>query len=191
MPYTVVLPGGTSNYDFEAYVRVMDQLGVDWADTPRALEPETAARYLPIWERRADAERFAEALRQHAEQKGWRVVEVPPERISRGGLGPVEIKVGRQSDGFVYGLHPNSRRLIERAFPQAHLLRSVFVGTKPHEDFDTSQWQVIDQVARILTGLTPEQLEQLGGIRLYDPARDEVLRPGTRLACWRAWRRPT
>jgi hypothetical protein len=182
MPYTVVLPGGTSNDDFDAYIRIMRQQGVDRGHTLRTLEPETGARWLPVWKEEAAAERFAEALRKHSRNKAWRVEMVAPDQVSEGPLGPLDIVVGCQSDGFVYELDSNSQELVERVFPKARFIPAVMIGTEKKEAFETSQPDVIDRVALILTGLTPEQLQYLGGYRVYAPVGKRIL--------WTAMKRP-
>ncbi len=83
--------------------------------------------------------------------------------------GPLVIHVGRQSDGYAYELHPRSRRRIAALFPEAHLVSSLFVG----EDTEGALQQdsaILRQVATLLTGLNPDQIEGLGGVVLYDPA---------------------
>jgi hypothetical protein len=175
MPYTVVLPGGMGQYDHEAYVRVMNQQGVDRGHSLRTLEPQTGARWLPVWNEEDAAERFTAALRKHDKNNAWRVQEVAPEQMSEGPLGPLDIYVGCQGDGFVYELDWNSRKLLQLVFPRAHLVRSVMIGTEAKEPFEQSQPEVIDRVALILTGLTPEQLCCLGGYHVYDPVREKVL----------------
>jgi hypothetical protein len=85
---------------------------------------------------------------------------------------PLVIHVGRQSDGYAYELHPRSRRRIEARFPGAHLMSSLFVGVDNRSSLQQQEGAVLRQVATLLTGLTPEQLDELGGVVLYDPATD-------------------
>jgi hypothetical protein len=92
----------------------------------------------------------------------------PPE----GGL---QIDVGWQLDGGVYQLDLASIRKIQKAFPDAAIVGDMLIGyakTMDYRRFHQKYWQ---QIAQILTGLTPEQIGQLGGIRIFDPAADSEL----------------
>ncbi|MBY0522617.1 MAG: hypothetical protein K2R98_04440 [Gemmataceae bacterium] len=151
--------------------------------TSRTPEPATANRWLYVWAKREDAERFAKELRKRTKVKSWRVDELAEDLVSEGPLGPVDIYINCHRSGCTFGLPPNSRKLIQRKFPDARLTPRVSVGhdaadqTEGH--MDGSVW---DHVALILTGLTREQLEELGGYRVYEPMRDRVLRKPPSLA---------
>jgi hypothetical protein len=41
--FTVTKPGGTKDYEYEAYTRLLEEIGVDVANVPRVPEPETTA----------------------------------------------------------------------------------------------------------------------------------------------------
>ena len=55
-----------------------------------------------------------------------------------GRSGPVEILVGRQSDGSSYSLHPNSLKLIRQRFPQIHPRPTVFIGSDTKVDMEAN-----------------------------------------------------
>jgi hypothetical protein len=91
------------------------------------------------------------------------------------------IVVGLQHDGGVYQLDPLSERRIEEAFPGANVLPVVVLGYRTEADFERTHRPHWEQVAKVLTGLTPEQIARLGGVRVYDPERNRVVwewRPG-------------
>jgi hypothetical protein len=185
MFYTVSREGGMDVHQFDAYVRSMNQWGIDIGHTRRTPEPGTRARWLPVWQDRAEAERFAEEL-QTRKDRNWRVYPVDESEVSEGGLGPVDVAIALGSDGCSYGLDPYSRRLIHKRFPNARPLQIVSIRTQMQPDYQTAHRHLWDQVVRLLTGLTDEQLDELGGYRLYDQDRKEFLRqpalPVTRVA---------
>ena len=81
------------------------------------------------------------------------------------------IHVGCQGDGYAYELHPRSRRLLEEHFPQVARVPSLFVGAddtaRPRQDD-----RILRHVAILLTGLTPEQAAELGGVVFYAPVAE-------------------
>jgi hypothetical protein len=86
----------------------------------------------------------------------------------------IDIAVGRQSDGGAYELEPLSRRLIDRRFPGLEPPGQVFVEYAKREDFERVHGPLWRHIALMLTGLTEEQLEELGGFRIFEPlARGE------------------
>lgn len=89
--------------------------------------------------------------------------------------------MGLQSDGGVYELDPLSRRLIERRFPGLEPPYQMFVGYPKRihhitrEEFERVQGSLWRQIALMITGLTDEQMEELGGFRIYDPRRSRFI----------------
>lgn len=176
MAFTVGLPGGARNFEFEAYIRLLEQQGVNITDTPRVVDPVAGDRWVYAWSNRATAEAFAAALRQESENEGWKVYELPGVKLSSGPLGPIEILVSRRSDGCTYSLTHTSRKLVRKRFPQAILAPNVLVATSSQADFEQSQRPIWSHVATILTGLSEDELRQLGGHRVIDWAAQRVLR---------------
>jgi hypothetical protein len=175
MGFTVTRPAGTKDAEFQEYIRLLRQQGVDLARAPRVLEPTTGRRWLYLWDNKEDAERFAGTLKKRTGDKGWQTEEVdaPP---SEGPLGPVLLQLGRQADGLVFGLHPLSRALIQSAFPRAFGSTSVFVDARRWQDFQKrggTPEELTWEMALALTGLTREQLQQLG-IELIDAETNET-----------------
>jgi hypothetical protein len=84
-------------------------------------------------------------------------------------MSSIVINIGRQSDGCTYQLHPRSRADIKKRFPAAQLVPTLFVGYDTQADFERLQGPLWKQIAMILTGLTWEQLEESGGVSMYDP----------------------
>jgi len=182
MGYTVTRPGNSKDFDFESYVRLLRQKGLDPARLPRVPEPETARRWLPVWPSQAEAQTFADELTKRTQDGTWEVVEVKAP-ASEGPLGPVEMQVGRQRDGWTFALHPLSRLMIQKVFPGSCRAPSVFIALEAGEDFLSAQADLgalSEQVALILTGLSSGKLlETFGGYRVYDlRAKKELFASG-------------
>jgi hypothetical protein len=175
MPFTVVREGGMNLDEYEAYMRLVHRRGIDVARTLRTPEPGTRGRWLPVWAERADAEQFARELSAPRKAPRWQVHAVKEEEVSEGALGPVDVSITCRRYSCTYGLHPFSRVLIHKKFPSARLLESVHVeaAVPPGEECQQFLW---DQVARMLTGLTEEQLGEVGGYRVYEPKGHKLLR---------------
>jgi hypothetical protein len=111
MGFTVTHPGGTKDAAFQAYARLLRQRGVDLGKLPRARDPISDRRWLYVWNTQADAQAFADELKEQTGDPTWEVVQVngPP---SEGPLGSVVIQMVRQADGLTFGLHPLSRAMI-------------------------------------------------------------------------------
>ena len=92
--------------------------------------------------------------------------------LSRDGL---LVLVGIQPDGGVYQLYPTSRLRVEEAFPRAKMFRSLVLHHRRDSDFEDWHGPVWERVVELLTGLTLDQIAQLGGVRIYDPEGDRVL----------------
>jgi hypothetical protein len=174
MAYTVGLPGGTRDFEFEAYVRLLEKKGVNVANTARAPDPTDKKRWLHAWQKKADAERFAAELRSETENARWQVYELPNGQHTVGPLGPIDIVVNRRSDGLSYGLSPISRKLISKCFPSATSAPSIFIAGAGQSDVDAHA-PLWDHIAVILTGLSETQIKQLGGYRVVDPVAKQVL----------------
>jgi hypothetical protein len=85
---------------------------------------------------------------------------------------PLVIHIGRQLDGYAFQLEPHSRAWLRQAHPGLHVARQVFVAFDTRRPFDELQGDVKGMVATTLTGLSPSELEALGGITFQDPSSD-------------------
>lgn len=90
--------------------------------------------------------------------------------------GPLVINMNRDYDGCIYALPPKSQLRIQQAYPEAQSLPMVFLGYKDRSDFERLHAPLWNQMASMLTGLTPEQLSLLGGVCLYDYPGKSVIR---------------
>ncbi len=178
MGFTVTRQGGTKDIEFEAYTRLLRQKGVDLARLQRVPEPGSGRRWLHVWNLQAEAQAFADELNKRMGDSAWDVVEVNGQS-SEGPLGPIELQVMRQADGWTFALHPLSRQTIQKVFPESCRRGSIFIRTETAQDFQTTQDDVADlaeQVAIILTGLSLDRITQtFGGYRVYDPVAKKEL----------------
>src|SRR5437868_5417001 len=124
--FTVTKPGGTTDYEFEAYIRLLEEIGIDVSRAPRTPEPETGGRWLHVWHRRPEAERFARELRIRTRDQSWFVQALEMEEESEGAIAPLEILAIRTREGTVFQLHPNTLERVSRGFPNARLAPEVF-----------------------------------------------------------------
>jgi hypothetical protein len=175
--FTVTKPGGIKGMeDYDAYLRILNRWGVDMTDMPRVLEEGRPNRWLYVFREREDAERFAKEVRAESRNKSWCVREFHTRHLSRGPLGPVVVEVGFQG-GCSFGLDWLSHDLIRKRFPHAQMVPGVYIEREGKADFEADHLESIwKHVTLLLTGLTEEELAELGGYRVYDPVNGVVLR---------------
>jgi hypothetical protein len=171
--FTVSKPGGLKDLEFVSYYHLMKDWDIDEFNMPRTPDPETGKRWLHVWDKREKAEQFAKELRQATKNRSWAVYEVEPELVSRGPIGPLEIHFGSQHSGYTYVLDTYTEEVIKHRFPQACQVMSVFIETDTTRDFEENQGPIWDYLAIILTGLTKEQLDEMGGYRIHHPITEE------------------
>jgi hypothetical protein len=177
MGFTVTRPDGTTDAAFQAYARLLRQMGKDLGRLPRVPEPGTGRRWLYAWSTKEEAQAFADALRQRTHDPSWEVVRVQAP-ASEGPLGPAVIQLVRQADGLTFGLHPLSRATIRSAFPQTiNPATSVTIDTPTWQDFRRTRGdlaELVREIAPSLTGLSREQLAALG-YAVVDADTDKTL----------------
>jgi hypothetical protein len=168
--FTVTKPGGTRDYEFEAYTRLLQESGVDVANVPRVPEPETQRRWLYTWTRKEEAEGFANELRHRTRDGSWHVHQFEIKEEARGPVAPLDIyEVHENEREFKYYLGPASRERVVRAFPHT----KVYPVTISQQNLESikqqhgEQWW--DQLSILVTGLSKEKVLSLGGYRLILP----------------------
>ena len=85
------------------------------------------------------------------------------------------IDVGRQLDGYTFRLHPRSKAELQKKFPGRHLLTSIYTSYERRYDFESIHGSALPHVAMVLTSLSEDQLEELGGVVFVDPVSEEEL----------------
>lgn len=165
MGFTVIRPDGITDAAFQPYARQLRQQGADLGRLRRVPEPETHRRWLPVWNTREEADTFADELRQRTGDDTWTVVEVNG-GASEGPLSPLLIQFSRQGDGLTLGVHPLSKALLRSSFPDAlGLISHAFIRADHWAEFSRrggglAEW--VRLTLPVLTGLSREQLEELG-----------------------------
>jgi hypothetical protein len=170
--FTVTKPGGTKDYEFEAYTRLLEEIGVDVANVPRIPEPGTSRRWLYVWRRRAEAEAFARELTLRTRDRSWHVHQFEIVEEVRGPVAPLDVyQVGNaEGQGVVYYLAPASRERVIRAYPHTRLYPNVTISNEDLEGIKRQHGDIWwEQVRILLTGLTKDQVLALGGYRVILP----------------------
>jgi hypothetical protein len=165
--YTVTKPAGTRDREFKAYTRLLEEVGIDVANSPRVPEPGTGRRWLYAWKKRIEAERFAAELRRRTGDGGWIVREVESPAEDRGPVAPLEIASVPEQDGFMYYLTPASRERVVAAFPGTKLPAGFTIAICVQQDAlrdKGDDWWM--ELARLLTGRSDEEIDSLGGVRV-------------------------
>jgi hypothetical protein len=170
--FTVTKPGGTKDYEFEEFTRLLEDIGIDVANVPRIPEPGTGKRWLYTWRRKEEAVGFAHELKKRTRDGSWLVYHFDTKEESRGPVAPLDIYEVREAEGrrFMYYLAPASRERINRAYPHTTLSPSISIS---ESDFDGVRRQHGERwwnrVCILLTGLTDTQVRSLGGYRIILP----------------------
>ena len=165
--YTVTKPMGTRDSEFEAYTRLLEDVGIDVSNSPRVAEPGTDRRWLYAWQKRIEAERFADELRHRTGDADWMVYQSEGASEERGPVAPLDIARIPDKGGYTYYLTPASRERIAAAFPGAGLPANLNFPIGVEQDFLREKgdegWM---EIARLLTGRTDDEIEALGGVRV-------------------------
>jgi hypothetical protein len=179
--YTVRKSSGpNTDKEFQAFVDLLQDIGIDVANVPRTPEPGTPNRWLYVWQDRALAERFARELGTRLRDRSWVVheFELPGDRLpdeSRGPLVPLTIFSIPTSEGTEFRLESASQERIRTHFPNAHLAGQVTFPHQIREDYERQHGPVWGQVIILLTGIPDEAIARLGGVRIVDEEDDRVL----------------
>src|SRR5207253_535320 len=134
MGFTGFRPGGMKDAEFQAYARLLRQMGKDLGKVPRVAEPDTNRRWLYVWNTKEEAQAFTEEMKERTGDAAWHVLELAAP-ASEGPLGPLVLQLARQATGLTFALHPLSRALLKSAFPRAVGMTSVFLDLAAWQDF--------------------------------------------------------
>ena len=173
--YTVYKPKGTKDQEFEAYTRLLEDVGINVADSPRVPEPGTDRRWLYAWNKKLEAERFAAEVRRRTGDLDWSVQDLDDVEVQRGPVAPLEIASTPESDGVTYYLTPLSRERIAAAFPGTGVPFPIHVTKEAQfdalRDRGDAWWT---ELSRVVTGRDDEEIDSLGGFRILT-AQDSIL----------------
>lgn len=89
----------------------------------------------------------------------------------KSGRTPLVIYVGRSLDGTSFALDPTSQQRVRDAFPGVAVsTRHVFIAHDTSEDLKHTVGRLEEQIAIVLTGVTPERLaEHFKSLSFRDP----------------------
>jgi len=179
--YTVrKVPGPNTDKEYQVYVNLLQDIGIDIADARRTPEPGTDNRWLHVWESKSLAERFARELRTRLRDESWEVhgFEVADDQSSadsRGPLAPLTVVSIATSEGTDFELEPASQERILAHFPNARLVGTLSYSDEVRQDYETIHGPIWDQVIIGLTGISEAAIASLGGIRIVEEEGGQVL----------------
>ena len=168
--FTVRKQGPSSDREFQAYVELLEDIGIDIADVPRVPQPGTTDRWLYVWQSKPLAERFAREIRARLRDSAWFVHELDlSEPAQRGPIAPLTILSIPTSEGTEFRLEPTSQERILTHFPNARPAGKVAFPAQVRADYERQHGPVWDQVIALLTGIPEDAVTHLGGIRIATP----------------------
>ena len=94
-----------------------------------------------------------------------REFDVPAEES--GPLAPLDVIAEHVGDGTIYRLTPASQERITNRFPDTRMAGETFFSTQTQNDYERDHGPVWDQVMILLSGLSMDQVQELGGYRVY------------------------
>jgi hypothetical protein len=88
--YTVKKQGANTDREFQAYIDLLEDIGIDVTNVPRTPEPGTTNRWLYVWTNKLLAERFARELGARLRDPSWLVheFELPNDHVPDEARGP-------------------------------------------------------------------------------------------------------
>lgn len=88
-------------------------------------------------------------------------------------MDPLVIYRSVNREGATFALKPGSReRLKSRFGDAAHVRARVFIAHETRADYDAVHANLASQIVQLLTGLSTQRLEELGGVVFRDPETD-------------------
>ena len=85
------------------------------------------------------------------------------------------IDVGIQRDGYTFRLDPLSRVQIQQTYPDLPRVASVFISFDQHKDLEQLPLPIWQQLVQLLTGLSFERINELGGFSVFNPHTETVV----------------
>ncbi len=166
--FTVTKPVGTKDHEFEAYKALLEEIGIDLSNAPRVPEPGTSNRWLYAWRDRATAQHFARELSRRTHDGSWTIHEFDRPAEDLGPLAPLDVIAESVAEGTIYRLSTASLERIMKRFPNARLAGEIFFSDQSKQDYERGHGPVWDHVIGLLSGLSMDQVNELGGYRVYE-----------------------
>jgi hypothetical protein len=90
-------------------------------------------------------------------------------------MGKMTLLVGQQKDGYVFRLKPSSKKDLLQERDSPDLVSSVFISYDTKHDFEQIHGPVWDHIISLLTGLSLNDLNRVGGFAVVDPGTGQTL----------------
>lgn len=89
---------------------------------------------------------------------------------------PIVIHRSINRDGETYALEPRSLdRLRSELGSAVHARSRVFIAHETQADYEHVHGAIVEQIIHLLTGLSEERLQPLGGVTFRDPVTEQDL----------------
>ncbi len=88
---------------------------------------------------------------------------------------PVIIQLSEQMDGYTLRLRPRSRVWLDEQHPDPARVSSIFIGFDKAASVDQIHESIWYQVAYLLTSLSHEELNDLGGFAVINPTSGQEI----------------
>jgi hypothetical protein len=88
---------------------------------------------------------------------------------------PLLILVAKETDGYTYRLHPLQHERVQAVLPAQKQFPKIFLSQDVQENFQAAHGPIAGHLVALLTGLTLEQAQGLGGVRFVKSGSEQVL----------------
>lgn len=85
------------------------------------------------------------------------------------------VLVGKQKDGYVFRLKPSSKRELLQERDSQDTVSSVFISYDTKHDFEQIHGRIWDHIITLLTGISLNKLNRVGGFVVVDPSMNQTL----------------
>lgn len=167
--------GFNSDKEYQSYVDLLEEIGIDVANAPRVPESGTSHRWLYVWRERLLAERFARELNKRLRDHSWEVKEVAAPTPDSGALAPLQVVAFATSTGTEFQLTQASQERILAHFPNALLRGSIEFENLEPCDFDQKPELIWNKVVLPLAGVSERNIDYLGGVRVIDDETEATI----------------
>jgi hypothetical protein len=90
-------------------------------------------------------------------------------------MSQIVVEVGKQMDGATFQLSPHTRVTLASEPGKQLPASSVFVSYESRHDFESAHGPFWSHIVALLTGLSEDQIRQMGGFSVVSPTDDEIL----------------
>ena len=84
----------------------------------------------------------------------------------------ITVWVGKDWDGFTFRLRPQTRVMLRKRFPDAPMLPQMSINFEAKSGFEAIHGPIYRHVLELLTGLTSEEIDSIGGGVFVDAASE-------------------